>query len=155
MLMSSTAFSAGGVAVGQFAPFADTVYGAAGKITLTGAVALENAKSKKFTDCLVFDAVTFDSCDSMTDGMGGGTCMNPGGFDGMMATTALYSSSGGGPNEEDVVETVKVGEIDFEILNCNEATATVRLDDSEAMTYNARQLTRLFPCVDAEEMPMR
>ena len=94
--------------------------------------------------------LTFDSCEPMDDGMGGETCMNPGGFDGMMATTALYTSSGGGPNEDDVVETTKVGEIDFEILNCNEATATVRLDGSEAMTYNARQLTRPFPCVDAE-----
>ena len=93
--------------------------------------------------------LTFDSCDSMTDDMGT-VCMNPGGFDGVMATTALYTSTGGGPNEDDVVTTTKVGEIDFEILNCNESTATVRLDGSDPVTYNGRQLTRPFPCVDAE-----
>jgi hypothetical protein len=91
--------------------------------------------------------LTFDSCDVMPGDMDD-VCMNPGGFDGKMATTALYTSSGGGPNEDDVVTTAKVGEIDFEILNCNEATATVRLDGSDPVTYNASQLTRPFPCVD-------
>ena len=43
-----------------------------------------------------------------------------------------------------------LSEIDFEILNCNEATATVRLDGSDPVTYNAVQLTRPFPCVDAQ-----
>jgi hypothetical protein len=91
--------------------------------------------------------LTFDSCDVMPGDMDD-MCMNPGGFDGKMATTALYTSEGGGPNEDDVVTTTKVGEIDFEILNCNEATATVRLDGSDPVTYNATQLTRPFPCVD-------
>ena len=71
-------------------------------------------------------------------------------MNGKMATTALYTSSGGGPGEDDMVETVKVGEIDFEILNCNEANATVRLDNAEPMPYTATQLTRPFPCVDAQ-----
>jgi hypothetical protein len=93
--------------------------------------------------------LTFDSCDTMPGDMND-VCMNPGGFDGTMATTALYTSTGGGPNEDDVVTTSKVGEIDFEILNCNEATATVRLDGSDPVTYNAVQLTRPFPCVDAD-----
>lgn len=93
--------------------------------------------------------LTFDSCDVMVGDMNG-SCMNPGGFDGKMTTTALYTHAGGGPNEGDMVTTTKVGEIDFEILNCNEATATVRLDGSDPAAYNARQLTRPFPCVDAE-----
>ncbi len=93
---------------------------------------------------------TFDSCFMMDDGMDGEVCTNPGGFDGMMANTALYASSGGGPNEDDMVETTQVGEIMFEILNCNEATATVTLEGGEAVTYNASQLTRPFPCTDAE-----
>ena len=93
--------------------------------------------------------LTFDSCDVVPGPMSG-VCVKPGAFDGTMATTALYTSAGGGPNEEDVVVTEKIGEIDFEILNCVEATATVRLDGAEAVTYNARQLTRPFPCVDAE-----
>ena len=61
---------------------------------------------------------------------------------------SYVTSAGGGPNEDDVVTTTKVGEIDFEILNCNEATATVRLDGSDPVTYTASQLTRPFPCVD-------
>ncbi|MEE4216978.1 MAG: DUF4397 domain-containing protein [Xanthomonadales bacterium] len=94
--------------------------------------------------------LTFDSCDTVPDGMGGEGCLTPGAFDGKMATTALYTSSGGGPGEGDMVETVKVGEIDFEILNCDEATATVRLDNAEPMMYTATQLTRPFPCTDVQ-----
>ena len=94
--------------------------------------------------------LTFDSCDTVSDGMGGEECLTPGAFDGKMATTALYTSSGGGSGEDDMVETVKVGEIDFEILNCNEANATVRLDMADPMMYTATQLTRPFPCVDAQ-----
>ena len=92
----------------------------------------------------------FDSCDKDLDGMDPDVCTNPGAFDGVTATTALYTSSGGGNSEDDVVETVRIGEIDFEILGCNDATATVRVDGSEPMNYTASQLTRPFPCVDSE-----
>ena len=94
--------------------------------------------------------LTFDSCDTLIDDMGEETCLTPGAFDGKTATMALYTSSVGGPSEEDMTETVKVGEIDFEILNCLDATATVCLDGSDPMIYTASQLTRPFPCVDAE-----
>ena len=93
--------------------------------------------------------LTFDSCQNMP-GDADDMCMNPGGFDGKMATTALYTHSGGGSNEGDMVTTTQVGEIDFEVLSCNEAKATVRLDGADPAMYNARQLTRPFPCVDAE-----
>jgi len=89
--------------------------------------------------------LTFDSCQSEP---GEGVCAVPGGFDGMTAVTALYVSAGGGPNEDDVVETTQVGEIEFNILSCNEATATVTLDGAEPVEYEARQLTRPFPCTD-------
>ena len=46
MLMSPTAFSAVGVAVGHFAPFADSVDGTAVNIAVNGAVALEDVKFK-------------------------------------------------------------------------------------------------------------
>jgi len=89
--------------------------------------------------------LTFDSCQNEPGDEG---CAVPGGFDGMAAVTALYASSGGGPNEEDVVETSRVGEIEFEILGCNDATATVTLDGQEPVLYTASQLTRPFPCTD-------
>lgn len=89
--------------------------------------------------------LTFDSCQN--DG-GAEGCAVPGGFDGTMATTALYTSTGGGPNEDDVVETTQVGEIEFEILGCNDALATVTLDGQEPVVYTASQLTRPFPCTD-------
>jgi len=89
--------------------------------------------------------LTFDSCQSEP---GAGSCAVPGGFDGMTAVTALYTSSGGGPNEDDVVETTQVGEIEFEIQGCNDAIAIVTLDGQEPVEFTARQLTRPFPCTD-------
>jgi len=89
--------------------------------------------------------LTVDSCQSEP---GAGTCAVPGGFDGMTAVTALYLSTGGGPNEDDVVELMQVGEIEFEIQSCNDAVATVTLDGEEPVEYTARQLTRPFPCTD-------
>jgi hypothetical protein len=62
----------------------------------------------------------------------------------------LYTSSGGGPNEDDVVETTQVGTIEFEILGCDDAMATVTLDGEDPVMYTAKQLTRPFPCTDAE-----
>jgi hypothetical protein len=89
--------------------------------------------------------LTFDSCQNEPGEEG---CAVPGGFDGTMAVTALYTSAGGGPSEDDVVETTRVGEIEFEILSCNDATATVTLDGQEPVVYTASQLTRPFPCTD-------
>lgn len=89
--------------------------------------------------------LTFDSC---SNAPGEDGCAMPGGFDGTTAVTALYSSSGGGPNEDDVVETTQVGEIEFEILGCDDALATVTLDGEDPVLYTARQLTRPFPCTD-------
>ena len=87
---------------------------------------------------------TFDSCQLMDDGMGNSSCSNPGGFDGMMATTDLYLSTGGGPSEDDVVMTGKVGEIDFEFDGCLFGMATVRLDGEMAEMYTAANLTAAF-----------
>ena len=89
--------------------------------------------------------LTFDSCQNEPGAEG---CAVPGGFDGMTAVTALYTSSGGGPNEDDVVETIQVGEIEFEVLGCNDATATVTLDGQDPVLFTASQLTRPFPCTD-------
>jgi len=89
--------------------------------------------------------LTFDSCQFDPDTEG---CATPGGFDGALAVTTLFSSSGGGPNEEDQVETVPVGEIEFEILGCDDAIATVTLDGQQPAMYTAKQLTRPFPCID-------
>jgi len=87
---------------------------------------------------------TFDSCQLMDDGMGNSSCSNPGGFDGMMATTDLYLSTGGGPSEDDVVMTEKVGEIDFEFVGCLFGMATVRLDGEMAQMFDAANLTAAF-----------
>jgi hypothetical protein len=92
--------------------------------------------------------LTFDSCMESDDGMNPGVCATPGGFDGVTATTALYLSTGGGPDEADEVSTTRVGEIDFEILGCDDATAVVRMDGMDPVSYTAKQLTRPFPCSD-------
>jgi len=91
----------------------------------------------------------FDSCFDQSSEMGEMYCSTtPGAFDGMSATTALYLPSGGGPNEDDVVTITKIGEIDFEILGCEDAMATVRLDGEDPQMYTAKNLTRPFPCTD-------
>jgi hypothetical protein len=73
----------------------------------------------------------------------------PGAFDGEMATTALYASSGGGNSEDDVVETVQVGEIDFELVDCDNAMATVRLDGEDPAEFTAVNLASIF-CEDSQ-----
>lgn len=93
--------------------------------------------------------LTFDSCLNESEGETF-VCSMPGGFDGMTATTALYQSTGGGPSEDDEVLTEKIGEIDFEIMDCNNAMAVVTLTGQSPVMYTARQLTRPFPCVDSQ-----
>jgi hypothetical protein len=92
--------------------------------------------------------LSFDSCLEESDDMGQFECSTPGAFDGTQATTSLYLSTGGGTSDSATVDTQKIGEIDFEILGCNDAMATVRLDGEDPQMYTARQLTRPFPCVD-------
>jgi len=94
--------------------------------------------------------LTFDSCLNDSSDGEAFVCSMPGGFDGMTATTALYLSTGGGPSEDDVVLTEKIGEIDFEIMSCTDAMAVVTLTDGDPVMYTARQLTRPFPCVDSQ-----
>lgn len=94
--------------------------------------------------------LTYDSCLESVNDVGEFECSTPGGFDGVTATTSLYTSSGGGNSEDDVVTTTKIGEIDFEILGCEDAMAVVRLDGADPVMYTARQLTRSFPCDDTQ-----
>jgi len=91
---------------------------------------------------------TFDSCLEVTNDMGEDECSTPGGFDGVMATTSLTLTTNGGTGEGAAAERQKIGEIDFEILGCNDAMATVRLEGAEPAMFTARQLTRPFPCTD-------
>lgn len=65
-----------------------------------------------------------------------------------LLSQAPHQPTGGGPNEDDEVTITKIGEIDFEILGCEDATATVRLDGAEPQMLAAKNLTRPFPCAD-------
>lgn len=87
---------------------------------------------------------TFDSCLEQSNAMGDFECSTPGAFDGMMATTSLYLSTGGGPSEDDIVTTEKVGEIDFEFDGCLAGMAMVRLDGEAPAMYTAANLTAAF-----------
>ena len=87
--------------------------------------------------------LTFDSCLEQQDGEGN-FCSTPGTFDNEMVTTSLYSSTGGGPSEDDAVETTKVGELDFEFMGCLHVMTTVRLTGEEPMMYEGRNLTAAF-----------
>jgi len=87
---------------------------------------------------------TFDSCLEQVNEMDEPGCSTPAAFDGEMVTTSLYLSTGGGPSEDDVVESTKVGEIDFEFMGCLDAMATVRLDGEMPAMYTAANLTGAF-----------
>jgi len=91
--------------------------------------------------------LTFDSC---MGAAGTDECPMPGGFDGTMATTALYISDRIGVDADAPVNTVQVGEIAYEILSCDEATATVTLEGSDPVEFSATRLTGPFPCADEE-----
>jgi len=84
---------------------------------------------------------TFDSCQLMD-----GDCSNPGGFDGMMATTDLYLNTGGGSSEDDVVTTAKAGEIFFEFDedSCLFGTAEVTLEGEMPVLYDFAALVASF-----------
>ena len=56
MMASSPAHAVARVAVGHFAPFADTIDGTAVNVLVNGNVTLENVKFKDFTDYLELDA---------------------------------------------------------------------------------------------------
>ena len=91
--------------------------------------------------------LTFDSC---MGAAGTDECTMPGGFDGMMATTALYYSDRVGVADGEPVNTTQVGEIAFDIMSCGEATATVTLEGADPVEFAATRLTGPFPCVDEE-----
>ncbi len=69
-----------------------------------------------------------------------------GAFDGVMAETTLYISSGGGTADGLEVETRAVGTIEFELLGCFDAMATVRIENSAAKMYTAKRLVAPLGC---------
>jgi hypothetical protein len=93
---------------------------------------------------------TFDSCLEESNDMGEFECSTPGAFDGVMATTTLTLTTGGGTGSGAMAVRQKLGEIDFEILGCEDAVATVRLEGADPAIYTAKQLTRPFPCTDEQ-----
>jgi hypothetical protein len=93
---------------------------------------------------------TFDSCLEESNDMGEFECSTPGAFDGVMATTTLTLTTGGGTGDGAMAVRQKLGEIDFEILGCEDALATVRLEGADPAIYTAKQLTRPFPCTDEQ-----
>lgn len=90
--------------------------------------------------------LTFDSCQEDVGSDGSFECSTPGAFDGLTAETALFLSTGGGSEPGQDVVTERVGTIDFEILGCNEAVATVTLDGQAPEMYDGRRLTQPIPC---------
>ncbi|MEJ8566151.1 DUF4397 domain-containing protein [Elongatibacter sediminis] len=89
--------------------------------------------------------LTFDSCQEDV-GDNGFECSTPGAFDGLTAETALFLSTGGGPQDGQEVLTERIGTIDFEIGGCNDATARVTLDGEAPEIYTGKRLTQPLPC---------
>lgn len=82
---------------------------------------------------------TFDSC----NGVGGGDCPTPGGFDGMSAMTTLYQSTGMTGMADQM--TVPVGTIDFTVIDCSLIEATVTIGASMA-DFDGIRLTPSASC---------
>jgi hypothetical protein len=83
---------------------------------------------------------TFDSCNGQVDG----ECPTPGEFDGLMATTTLYQSTGS-TMDGGMQMTVPVGTIDFEVIDCLLIKATVSVGQS-VTDYDGIRLTPSASC---------
>ncbi len=70
----------------------------------------------------------------------------PAGFDGLVAETTLYLNTGGGTQEGLEVVTEAVGTIEFEILGCFDAMATVRIGQASVNMYTATRLVAPLGC---------
>ena len=92
----------------------------------------------------------FDSCEMDTNDMGEFECSTPGGFDGVTAETTLFQCLGGSLDMSDMVECSPIGTIDWEILGCVDAEATVTVGNADPVLFEAKQLTLPFPCEDDE-----
>lgn len=92
----------------------------------------------------------FDTCEDDTNDMGEFECSTPGGFDGQMAKTYLWTCSGGSLDGSDEVACVEAGTIDIEIQDCNNLTGLVTPLTGDPLAFDASQLTRPFPCEDDE-----
>jgi hypothetical protein len=71
----------------------------------------------------------------------------PGEFDGMVAMTTLFQSTG--MTEMDMQMTVPVGTIEFDVMNCSMVTAMVTVGDSMT-AYDGIRLTPSASCPPAE-----
>jgi len=69
-----------------------------------------------------------------------------GNFDGLVAETTLFLSTGGGTHAGLEVETEEVGAIEFEILGCFDAIATVQIGNSAPKMYTAKRLVAPLGC---------
>jgi len=67
-------------------------------------------------------------------------------FDGLVAETTLYLSTGGGTQDGLVVKTEEVGSIKFEILGCFDAIATVTIGGTAPQMYTAKRLVSPLGC---------
>lgn len=67
-------------------------------------------------------------------------------FDGIIADTTLYRSTGGGTEEGVEVETEAVGSIEFELLDCFNSIAIVEIGDSPAQMLTAIRLVAPLGC---------
>jgi len=88
----------------------------------------------------------FDSCFGDADPTDAFECSTPGGFDGVMATNNLYKCTGGSLDGSMAVDCMDVGEFDVEIMSCEDAIVTAKLDGQDPAMFDARSLTRAFPC---------
>lgn len=90
----------------------------------------------------------FDSCLEETNDEGEFECSTPGAFDGVTATNSLYNCPGGSFDGTSEVECSIIGQLDVDIVDCDDMMVTVRLTDADPAVFDARNMTSAFLCSD-------
>ncbi len=86
---------------------------------------------------------TFDTCSTP---VGDADCVTPGAFAGTQANAAVYRFAGGVIGDTLPADGFIAGTVSIEFLDCNNAEATVQLDNFGEVTWNLSRLTATMPC---------
>lgn len=94
---------------------------------------------------------SFDSCDSP---IGGGSCPNPGAFDGTTATATVYQFAGGNFGNGAGSTGAIAGTLAVEFIDCDSGVASIDLDSGETLMWDLRKLVQTVDCTLPETGPV-
>jgi len=86
--------------------------------------------------------LNFESCQSEV----GGSCQNPGGFDGRFTEAAVYATSGGTIAGTVPPDSERIGTLELDFVNCSTAFASLQLDGESTVVWELDRLLQAVPC---------